>query len=352
MALDERVQESYNGIAASRVGLNIVDQSHVNLTRLRGMNLTRHEEDFYVRFRSLPIILEHRALADETSGWQIIKGGTKQWGGVKNADAKLLSLFELSKLLALNRGVTEVDRKPLDTLKVTDVTFADIKGMLGNVKINTSERDFSNFGNVDFVFFKLGVAGSHVNLEAGNAGVARGKPKFFNPKKLYDEGWISLDDWVSYSAGGSFTNNMNTVWYGFPQDNLKVNYSKPYTKAYLYTHYEGLAAKKFEQHKEKKVAAHPLIKQLSDEVFFGDDILPGLALSVIEHLKFADPTGKFIEYALAKDFFPKVSGLMANTWRLIEAKLPGSMRYYDFKISKGEAKGTAPIGTREMNKHF
>jgi hypothetical protein len=353
MALDPRAQESYDGIMASKVNVDIVNASHLNLTRLRGMNLNNSELEFYQRFRNnLPIILEHRASAEQTSGWQAIKGGTKQWGGVKNPDAQLLSLFELSKLMAVRRGEAQVNGKAINTLKVTDVTFPEIKQMLGNIKINTSDRDFANFGNVDFVFFKLGIAGNHINLDTGHAGVAAGKPKFFNPKKLYDEGWISLDDWVSYSAGGLFKNNLNIVWHGFPENGLTVSYSKPHTKTYCYSYYTEYAKLKFNQHNMKKAASFPLIKQLSEEVFFGDDILPGLALSVVEHLKFADPMGGFIESALAKDFAPKVSALIANIWRLVEAKLPGSMRYYDFKISKDEAKGRVPVGATEVSKFF
>jgi hypothetical protein len=34
---------------------------------------------------------------------------------------------------------------------------------------------------------------------------------------------------------------------------------------------------------------------------------------------------------------------MSNIWKLIEAKIPGSMRYYDFHITKDMAKGVTPI---------
>ena len=337
--MDERAQDAYNGIKASKVALDIVEESKINLANLRLMVLTEDEKQFVARMQSLPLVLEHRSSDAEDSGWQKIKGGTKEHGGTKNLDAKLLSLLELAKLLAPSNNITQLKGKAVGLLRMADVNYDDIKAMLGNVKINTSLKDFQNFGNVDFVFFKLNVAG-HVNAEVGYAGVAKGKPKFFKPSLLSDAGFISLDDWVSYSAGDSFSKNLNTVWYGFVTEGLKVEYSKdPYRKTYTYTSYKSNTGKPFLQHGVAKNPAATLVKEMKQEVFFGADIIPGLSLTLVEHLRLADPSGAWMKSALATDFNAKVSKLAAEIWRLIEAKVPGSMRYYDSKISKALAKG-------------
>jgi hypothetical protein len=162
------------------------------------MTLKPDESQFVQRFVGLPFVMEHRAKDEATAGWQMIKGGTKAFGGTKNPDAQLLSLFELGKLLGSRRvppvttvtavrGVRSGQAVPLDDLRVTDVDWPTTKGLLGSVQTNTSLKDFVNFDNVDFVFYKLGFAGC-VNLEKGCAGVAAGKPKFFRPDRLWTEG--------------------------------------------------------------------------------------------------------------------------------------------------------------------
>jgi len=365
--LSDRAKESYEGIENSKMKLKIVEQSKLNLLNLmtKLSPLNDNERKFIQRFLCTQLILEHRSSDEEGSGWHIIKGKTKKYGGEKNPDATLLSLFELAKLLGSkgrkltlveksqrnmlkenykwsnvdnieavvddgNVKFTKVNSINLENLKVTDIKgFETILKMLGSVRqnINTSSADFKNFGNIDFVFFKLNVLG-HVNTEAGFAGVAGGRPKFFATSRLFEEGWISFDDWLSYSGKGeSFTKNLNKVWTGFPPNGLKVSYSGG-AKSYTYT-----SKHPTENRTEQKI----LSKTLKEEIFFGEHIMYGIANTLVEHLRLADPSGKYLAHVLTANFEIEIAKLMGEIWKLIEAKLPGTMRYYDFKIPKSLA---------------
>jgi len=351
--MGEREADAYAAIQASKVGIDIEKQK-ASLLALRSMKLTDDEQKFVTKVKGSSFILEHRAKDEKGAGWHAIKGYSKtheDWGGQKNVDASLLSLFELSKLMAsrreppvtqlvATRGVRKGQTIGLGALKVTDVDYAQVKEMLGSVQINTSLKDFQNFGNIDFVFFKLGIPG-HVNLEKGFAGVAAGKPKFFKPDRLWTDGWITLDDWVSYSAGGKFVNNLLPAWYGFPASGLAIAYeTKTWTKTYTYTSYKTIKQSTFAQVAVTDKTVTQVKKELKQEVFFGPDIKDGLALTLVEHLRAADITGTFVKgVADGKLQNKHIAGVIGNIWRLVEAKLPGTMRYYDYKIKKKAAAG-------------
>ncbi|MEO3433480.1 hypothetical protein [Inquilinus sp. CAU 1745] len=335
--MNVREQAAYDAITQSTIGVDIVGASESNLKKLRAMNLTEDEKNFVNKFEALPLMLEHRSSDAENSGWHAIKGKTKTHGGVKNGDAAMLSLFELAKLIASRSGKTEIAKLPLDSVRLQDVKFKDILDALGGIKINTSERDFTNFGNIDFVFYKLNVKGKPV-VSANSGGVASGKPKYFGDSKLLEVGWISFDDWVSYSANQTFSNSLNTAWYGFPSNSLKVKYqSDGWSKTYTYTAYKEIG-KSYTQHSIDKMPPAELRKTASEEVFWGPHIKPGIALTLVEHLRLADPSGTWIKGSTGGgDLSGRVAKLMAGIWKLIEAKIPGNMPYYQFRISKSQA---------------
>jgi hypothetical protein len=175
-----------------------------------------------------------------------------------------------------------------------------------------------------------------VSIKEGHgSGVSGGKPKFFKSTRLLSEGWITFDDWVSYSGSKtlSFPKSLHDVSNLFVKNGLTVSYDKKNgIKTYTYTSYKKLV--RFNQHKEETNPPVVIVKKLALEVFFGADICPGIALTLIQHLRAADPTGTFMKLALRKDFAKLVGLLIANIWIMIEGKVPGTFRYYDHKISK------------------
>jgi len=257
MGMELSEKAAYDGVKNSKCSIDIITQSNTNLVNLKSKlsPLDKNESDFKNMCMALPLILEHRSSSAEDAGWQKIKGHTKQWGGIKNQDADLLSLFGLAKFLYGAKGEKTFNNKKLDTLTLKDVTWKDVTKMLGRAPKNTSSRDFENFGNIDFVFYKLNVAGRSVNLNQGYSGVSRGKPKFFSNIDLYKKGWISLDDWVSHSGGQkSFTKQLLNIWWGLVSNGLTVVYEKnSYKKTYSYKCYETIADKAFEQRNYQKV---------------------------------------------------------------------------------------------------
>jgi hypothetical protein len=276
--MDQRTQDAYDAVAASAFGFDVPAQSQRNLRDLQELQppLTQDELHFYRRFWNLPLILEHRS-----QSWDKITGSNR-----------MLSLFELAKVLALAGGRTTATARniPIAALRVPDVRFADLLDMLGDVTINTSERDLANFGNVDFVFFKLNVVGTHVNDQPGYAGVARGSPRFFDADQLFDNGWITLDDWVSYSAGGTFTNDLQPAWYGFVPQGLTVQYDRHgRTKDYLYKSYAQIGPAFSQYSKPVSNIGRGWMQHMRQEAFFGPDIRSGLALTIIHHLRLANP---------------------------------------------------------------
>ncbi|MGB6744200.1 MAG: hypothetical protein WBE38_11100 [Terracidiphilus sp.] len=344
--MDARSQQAYDRVHTSSYAVDVEAQSHINLANLSQMQLTPNEQTVFTRVVGLPFILEHRSKDTADAGWQVIKGKTKEHGGNKNPDAQLLSLFEVAKLKAVRSGKTSVKGIDIANLAVSDVDWDTLKEMFGDgfENINTSKKDLFNFGNIDFVFYKLGLAG-YVNMEKGFAGVASGRPKFFSTGRLLTVGWITLDDWVSHSGSQSFTNDLGQVWPGFPSQGLTVSYGSK-TKTYRYTAYTRIAPKPFMQGNQayKTTQLNTFVKRVDEEVFFGADIFPGIAYTLIAHLRSANPGGEFIaKVAAAGSSTPLISGVMNNIWKLIEAKIPGSMRYYDFHISKAKASGEVAL---------
>lgn len=355
--LSQRAREAYGGIEASALNLNVVEASRANVARLKALLRPRSSDEhlFFRRFIHLPFILEHRS-----HSWAAIKGQTKESPGDRNWKGKILSLLELAKLFAIrprkytrvkdatkrkwlvpgteiepanpeigeNFHFTKINGKPIAEVQLSDISsFSVIQTMLGDlaVKINTGETDFRDFGNIDFCFFKWTLAGQ-VSLELGGGGIAAAKPKHFVDHLLYSEGFITFDDWISYHSDQTFQKNLNTVWDGFGQNGqMSVRFSRS-NKSKIYTYRN-----------------QTLVKKIPDEVFFGGDIFAGSALTVTEHLRAIDPGGGFIRHALQNDFNGLVWRFVSTVWQLIEAKLPGTMNYYDYKISKAQATGREPF---------
>jgi hypothetical protein len=283
--MDARSQQAYDRVRTSTYAIDIEPQSHTNLGNLQRMQLTAEERTFRDIVIGLPFLLEHRSSDAADSGWQVIKGGTKEHGGVKNTNAQLLSLFEVAKLKAIRSGQTHVKGIQIPQLAISDIDWATLKEMFGAgfEDINTSVDDLRDFGNIDFVFYKLGLAG-HVNMAKGFAGVAGGKPKFFSMGRLLDVGWVSLDDWVSHKGSQVFVNNLQAAWPGFPANGLKVSYGQR-TKTYQYTSFIKVAPQSFKQGTKeyKDTQMNTMVKGVQEEVFFGAEIIPGLAYTLIEH---------------------------------------------------------------------
>jgi hypothetical protein len=354
--MNERSLQAYRGILNSKLRLDVQAASGRNVAELWNAlrPLTEAENLFFSRFIALPFILEHRS-----DSWKIIKGSTKEQPGDRNWEGKLLSLFEIAKLLAgrpkkytrvkqVNRQkwqpqgtvihpaepnlgddfhFVEINGKPVAQLSMDDIkSFSTITAMLGDtaLTINTSSKDFEEFGNIDFCFFKWVIAGQ-VSLARGAGGIAACKPKHFVDHRLYTDGFISFDDWISYLSTQTHGKALREVWDGFGDTRAEVKFDRA-TKTKTYTYQRGIARQTIE-------------KRIPDEVFCAKDVFQGAALTVIQHIRFADPTGAFIHHALTNDFAYYVAKFMAMIWQLIEVKLPGTLNYYDYKISKEQATG-------------
>jgi hypothetical protein len=364
--MNERAQQAYRGILNSGLRLDVPHASADNVAALWGAlrPLSTGENRFYTRFIALPFILEHRS-----DSWQIIKGSTKQDPGVRKWDGKLLSLFEIAKLLAgrpkvytrvkdasrsrwLRPGTTiqppnpaigenfvftRISGKPIAELTMDDIpSFSTITSMLGDtaLTINTGQTDFDSFGNIDFCFFKWVIAGQ-ASLARGGGGIAASKPKHFIDHRLYTEGFITFDDWISYLSSQTHTKALSTVWDGFGDAQAEVRFERS-TKTKTYTY-------------RSQGQTRILARQIPQEVFCGKDVFQGAALTVIQHLRLADPAGAFIAHALADNFNALVARFIGTIWQLVEVKLPGSLAYYDYKISKDVATGRAPFtDTRKL----
>ena len=291
------------------------------------------------------------------------QGGTKQEPGDRKWDGKLLSLFEIAKLLAgrpkiytrvksasraawLKPGTRinpaepeigqefrfeQINHKPIAQLTMGDVTsFKTITAMLGDtaLTINTGQTDFEAFGNIDFCFFKWVLAGQ-VNLGRGGGGIAASKPKHFIDHRLYTEGFITFDDWISYLSTQTHRKALGQVWDGFGEAEAEVRFDRAQqTKTYTYRSDGG----------ERNVT-----RRIRDEVFWAKDVFQGAALTLIQHMRLANPSGGFVAHAVAGDFNALVARFVGTIWQLIEVKLPGSLEYYDYKISKSQATGQTPF---------
>jgi len=365
--MNERSLQAYRGIERSALKLDVPAASEQNVANLWAAlrPLTPDESSFYTRFINLPFILEHRS-----DSWKIIKGHTKSEPGERNWEARLLSLFEIAKLLAgrpkkytrvkqatrrnwLTLGTTidpsepnigddfvfvKIANKEIAKLSMDDIrTFDTIKSMLGDaaLTINTGPTDFREFGNIDFCFFKWGIAGQ-ISLEQGGGGISSSKPKHFVDHRLYTDGFITFDDWISYLSTQQHPKALRKIWEGFGDNQAVVAFDRS-TKTKTYTYRRGSS-------NDVKV------KQIPDEVFCTKDIFQGAALTVIQHIRLADPSGAFIKYALQSNFNGCVASFMSTIWQLVEAKVPGTMNYYDYKISKAQATGAEKF--KDMRKHL
>lgn len=364
--MNERARQAYQGILNSRLRLDVPAKSSENVANLwsRLRPLSGDENRFYQRFIALPFILEHRS-----ESWEIIKGATKEKPGERNWEGKLLSLFEIAKLLAgrpkkftavkqasrqtwqpagtvidppqpqVGEDFTfvEINYKPIAQLSMNDITsFNTIKAMLGDtaLKINTGPTDFAEFGNIDFCFFKWVIAGQ-ANLARGGGKIAAAKPKHFVDHRLYTEGFLSFDDWISYLSTQTHTKQLSQVWDGFGDAQAVVAFDRA-TRSKTYTY-------------RSNGGTRMVTRTIPEEVFCSKDVFQGTALTVIEHMRLADPGGGFVAQALRADFNALVACFIATIWQLIEVKLPGSLGYYDYKISKGAATGTEAF--TETRKH-
>jgi hypothetical protein len=416
-SMKARAAQAYEGIKTSELKLDVPSQSKVNLVNLNNTLgvLSKYEQLFLKKFLDLKFVLQHR-----TGSWLIIKGKHKGEGefanrNQRNQEAKLMSLFDLAKMKAMQpqsyKGEEEGDKLKAiaETLKAAlDGQDSEQKQMLGALydltpvvyenelkksdfvndtklvwimgdkdvvsftfekiagvpiqdlrvcqikdfncilamlhfpdRMQTMSKDFTHWKNIDFCFFRWYVASPEVgdvpqkerDLQLyGNA------QKYFTDTRLHVEGFISFNDWddylheddhfvseVKFVQGKDWPAKSITLEIKIPCDQ-EVSQDEPHKIA------TKIATEPVDEPKSLKI-------KLKDEVFFGKDIREGVALSVLRMLRFLDPTEAVIKcWNESEEFDVLVAWLIANIWPSLEAKLPGSMNYYDFKVSKAAAK--------------
>jgi len=409
-SMNPRAAQAYEGIKTSELKLDVITQSKVNLKTLRDQTgaSDAEVEKFINKFKELPFLLVHRS-----NSWLAIKGKHKKQG-IKNERAKLISLFELAKMKAMQpqsyKGKEEGENLEAiaKTLKAAcdgedsaqkqmlgalydlistvfnkdilkgefvyqtelnwqkdnaDVqfTFAKIAGVpIQDLRVcqikdfncilamlhfpdhmQTMSKDFTHWKNIDFCFFRWYVASPEVGdvpQKERDLELYGDAQKYFTDTRLHAEGFISFNDWddylheddhfvseVKFVQGKDWPAKSITLEIKIPCDQ-EVSQDEPHKIA------TKIATEPVDEPKSLKI-------KLKDEVFFGKDIREGVALSVLRMLRFLDPTEAVIKcWNESEEFDVLVARIIANIWPSLEAKLPGSMNYYDFKVSKAAAK--------------
>jgi len=195
----------------------------------------------------------------------------------------------------------------------------------GIAKTSSTQRvDREVWGNHDFVFFFYGYR-SHL----GNTALSKkyGPIKFFDPRLLYDRGWISLGDWMEFYNAQPIalqtTSVIGTLSAAFERSSGtdKIRRARETRKRYRFD--------------DREKAVNPRLAV--QELFFGPDINKALASYLILFLRCFSPAPLLLK-RLGKQ---PVATLLNTYLPMIEAKFPRAMSMKNV-IGDGTATAGSP----------
>lgn len=189
---------------------------------------------------------------------------------------------------------------------------------------STQRADRQTWGNHDFVFFFYGYR-SHLD----NTTLSRkyGPVKFFNPKLLYERGWISLGDWMEFYNAKPIELQTNSVI-----GNLSIEFVRSANPNKIERARETRKRYRFAG-QEKGMRPRLAVQEL----FFGPDIKKALAAHLILFLRCFCP-GPILLKSLGNR---PVEALFDTYLPMIEAKMPRAVSMKDV-IGDGTAAAGSP----------
>jgi hypothetical protein len=212
-------------------------------------------------------------------------------------------------------------------LESTDETLssATVQQRHPHAKVNNDLVDEAVLGNHGYVFFRFGLQNEQVDSRFGITTL------IFTPEELefYEHGWISLHDMLAplpsvntqlFKIDGECVRRSFDENKGIEDENLLDSYRNTFSvqygdidlKNHIVHYYPGTK-------KWRKI-------HVTDEVFQGQDILEGIALSVLLEMRAMNATGEILERCIGKRSDPQYMTEILKNFARIEAKMPATVQ--------------------------